>query len=424
LFWLGVRVATTNPTFIKDPNASKDYPIDWSGFLAAGEGIASSQWIVPDGITVVPGSEDIDGAVTVASFSGGQNGVNYAITNRIVTDSTPPRSEDVSVLLLVRESSGEGSVALLTLPEFKGLLGPGQTALLGGTYDTFLIGAIESQSAEAERICDRKFRAANYLERVSYEPGGDLLLRQYPIIQVFSIHTSLEDSVLISNSAVNAVRASVRVDEDRSIEFRVVGGASHGVLTVDPTGYADNLNDLVASINGLGSGWSASLASGRSGYELLEDLMETVSISLRPGQTVSLPILGEPVDASWELDREAGAILRNVRIYDGSFLEDGEFFLLSYLSQALAAFGEQSCWVKYRAGYEEIPRDLQRIVAGHVTRQSQMESYNPFLSSEKIGAYSYNTASLSGVQSSSGSLATTIQQDFEKALSRWRRIAL
>ncbi len=71
--------------FIKDPDATLDYTVDWSLWLGT-DGISSSQWFVSvgcGGIAISSQSHTQSGATVVVS--GGTAGSAYAITNRIVT---------------------------------------------------------------------------------------------------------------------------------------------------------------------------------------------------------------------------------------------------------------------------------------------------------------------------------------------------
>lgn len=90
----------TNTTrMVKDPDAVLDYQIDWSSWLATGETISSSDWVVQTGIT----ENSASNTTTTATIwlSGGAAGVTYTVTNRIVT--TASRTNDRSLYITVRE---------------------------------------------------------------------------------------------------------------------------------------------------------------------------------------------------------------------------------------------------------------------------------------------------------------------------------
>ena len=68
---------------IKDPLAVKEFPIDWSDWLAAsGATLDSSSWDLPDGITL--DDDALEDHVAVALLSGGTLGDYYDVVNHIV----------------------------------------------------------------------------------------------------------------------------------------------------------------------------------------------------------------------------------------------------------------------------------------------------------------------------------------------------
>lgn len=72
-------------TFVKDPDASLDYGIDWSGALPTGVTISASAWTVPAGIA---GSlETFTTTQTAIRISGGTVGTSYEVANRVTLSS-------------------------------------------------------------------------------------------------------------------------------------------------------------------------------------------------------------------------------------------------------------------------------------------------------------------------------------------------
>jgi hypothetical protein len=82
--------------FLKDPNATLDYTIDWSAWLDD-DTIATSTWTASDGITVA----DEANTTTAATvwLSGGTVGATYPVINRITTAAG--RTEDRSLYIRV-----------------------------------------------------------------------------------------------------------------------------------------------------------------------------------------------------------------------------------------------------------------------------------------------------------------------------------
>lgn len=85
-------------TFTKDPNAVLDYTVDWTRWLA-GDQIATSEWLVPTGLTKMADTKAASSATVW--LSGGTAGQSYTVTNRITT--TGGRTEDRSFTLRVEE---------------------------------------------------------------------------------------------------------------------------------------------------------------------------------------------------------------------------------------------------------------------------------------------------------------------------------
>ena len=86
--------------FDKDPNATLDYTIDWSDWLATGDTISTSTWTVPAGITA---SSDTETTTTSTVWlTGGTSGRTYLVTNTIVTAGG--RTEERSLRIRVNQS--------------------------------------------------------------------------------------------------------------------------------------------------------------------------------------------------------------------------------------------------------------------------------------------------------------------------------
>lgn len=88
----------------KDPNGSNiDYHIDWTSWLLdnGGGAIVSSVWILPSGIT--KDAETFTNTKSTIWLSGGTAGNYYPLINRITTSATPPRTQDGTITIRVKE---------------------------------------------------------------------------------------------------------------------------------------------------------------------------------------------------------------------------------------------------------------------------------------------------------------------------------
>ena len=87
----------------KDPNAKKDYMIDWSDWLAVGETISTSTWTCSPSTIIAssPTSSIVNGTAAKVWLESGTAGIVYTLTNRITTSAN--RTDDRSVQVRVEE---------------------------------------------------------------------------------------------------------------------------------------------------------------------------------------------------------------------------------------------------------------------------------------------------------------------------------
>lgn len=87
----------------KDPDAELPFTIDWSAWLPSGQTISTSAWTADTGITIMSGANDPSKTGTAATvwLSGGTAGADYVVTNRIVTNGSPPLKDDRSFVVRV-----------------------------------------------------------------------------------------------------------------------------------------------------------------------------------------------------------------------------------------------------------------------------------------------------------------------------------
>jgi hypothetical protein len=77
-------MASSTPTFFKDPSDILDYAFDWSQWLGLGETIATSTWLPSPGIIV--NSTNNTSTVTTVWLSGGTAGIPYTVKNTMTTN--------------------------------------------------------------------------------------------------------------------------------------------------------------------------------------------------------------------------------------------------------------------------------------------------------------------------------------------------
>ena len=87
-------------TFTKDPDAVLDYSVDWLLWLA-GDQISSSEWILEAGATIQKITDTFTNSRTVVWLGGGDRGITYLVTNRIVT--VGGRTDDRTISVKVED---------------------------------------------------------------------------------------------------------------------------------------------------------------------------------------------------------------------------------------------------------------------------------------------------------------------------------
>ena len=133
----------------KDPDAVKDYSIDWSAWLGS-DTISTSEWTVPSGIT--KDSDSNTTTVTTIWLSGGTAGTDYELVNRIVTAAG--RTEDKTVIVRVRETTYAKSYGSISEVE----------ALVGRyTSSGDFTSSTRPTLAQVERFIDRISAIVNVL---------------------------------------------------------------------------------------------------------------------------------------------------------------------------------------------------------------------------------------------------------------------
>jgi hypothetical protein len=85
------------PTYVHDPTSELDYGFNWAPWLAVGETIITSTWTIDAGLTKI--SDSKSNTATVVWIKGGTVGMDYTITNHIVTSvgRKDPRSHTLMV---------------------------------------------------------------------------------------------------------------------------------------------------------------------------------------------------------------------------------------------------------------------------------------------------------------------------------------
>lgn len=271
---------------------------------------------------------------------------------------------------------------------------------LGISGDDTLVSALINRATSAiHRYCDRIFIAGTYRE---YHDANheEILLRNYPVINIKMFSTIRQAAFGIKNSSGDAYNAFLNIIEDTSaassIKLTVMGGANDGVSTLAVSDYS-TITTLLAAITALDKGWEmTSPSSDMAKWNPKEILVSSGRLALNNMVDIEIPF--EP-EFNYVVDYPRGIIHPTFT----KFWDEPKFFNA----------GAQSIIIKYRAGYETIPADLEQICIDLVGIYFFARKRDSGVKSEKLGDYAY-------VRSDEGNLPDSIKI----RLSAWRRYSL
>jgi hypothetical protein len=390
--------------------ATATYSIDWTTILA-GDTIASSSWVLPAALTQVAAPFTTTEASIQVNIDSAVQGVQYELVNTIITALPATKGRSLFVIPVPLDSN-----ALITLSYLTSFLKrtPSET----DPHNALFAALINGISSRIATYCNRTFHATNYVERVDITE--ELVVRNQPILYVEGIYLHTQPALRLVNAAANMVQALAWIAPDRKLYLKVVGGASSGTQTIDLTASAtDTLAELVTAVNALATGWTASLVSGKTGYEPCTDLVESTPVRVTASGGM-LDMLGDPTSLPYQIDYGAGIIR-----FEQTFEQDPYMNRAAWLPNSFQPLGSRQSfgddmplpygWIKLRGGFETIPADLQ-LLAARIIAQVYSTPADESLTSETIGEYSYTRALSAEMDKAISS--------FAKDLEAWRNHAI
>lgn len=247
-------------------------------------------------------------------------------------------------------------MAIITAVDYKAVYATDET-------DEKLSLLIARAQDEIERFCRRKFEAADYTEIYDGDGTPYLLLHHYPVITIYSIAVGKRECLYLTNTSEDAYFAYA-AKSGTNLYLTVLGGPNSGELVIDLTGY-DTIGDLIASVSE--SGWTA-ISAG------------TDTDKLSPTEIL------DSDSTNTCLNRQAAMYAPNIA--DVEFSCDTEKGILKCFETLPNGF--QNIYVKYRAGYTELPADLTGICCDLVKSYIDNQTINQSMQSESLGDYSYS----------------------------------
>ncbi len=248
--------------------------------------------------------------------------------------------------------------------------------------DDTLIGYLISRATSAiEGYCDRTLRSSSYRERYNGDGTNTLLLREYPVTAITLLGTTVTDAIKITNSSTDAWNARITVT-DTAITLIIDGGANAGTDSLTLASYT--LTTLITAINALSKGWSASLIVSTYGIYDADEILPCSGLQCTPNLSREV-YLKVPDDLEYDFVIEG----QTASPYKGN---NGTV----YLSQGWADnwLGEggnarhQNITIRYTAGYETTPADLEQICIDLVNIYYRGRVADLSLKAESLGDHS------------------------------------
>jgi hypothetical protein len=287
--------------------------------------------------------------------------------------------------ITISEGSAASGALLTTLARIKSRLD-----ISGSDEDARLTQLATSAGLLAEAWCDRIFLEADYIEYPEVR-GAIVTLAQWPIQYVSRVAISPTPAIEITFSHATDVGAYIRTTSSGVTLVQQPSGTSNTLTYASYT----TLTTLEAAIEAL-SGFSSSVLNSLGGFPSAWIAPEFGSYSAQD------PVLGAGNRSHLYLyATEPGFI---PRFAEGKI--EGRF-----------PMGYSTLEVRYRAGYDSAPEDLQEAVAAIASAMYRRGQRDQSLMHEKIGDYSYTQFQPTQLAS-----VEFIDPDAKSLLEKYRRI--
>ncbi len=227
--------------------------------------------------------------------------------------------------------------------------------------DDTLDALIAAVSRSIENYCWRSFSATTHDELYPGNGRRELVLRNYPTLNVERVAFAPSPVIRVTNTSSNNQRATVKVTATGVELIRVASGiASSSTINL-----ADQvtLSALASAIAALGNGWSAAV------IDALDDLRASADLRALQGA-----FHAKDVDAELKLHVSE---LSNFSVH---------------AEQGCLTRGDGACWeggvhywrVIHRAGFNTVPDDVQEACAQWVAQLFWLTKRDPGIASESI----------------------------------------
>ncbi len=273
---------------------------------------------------------------------------------------------------------------------------------------------INTASNSMERMCGRFFASATYRQLYSGSGRDTLRLRNWPVTVVKRVSVGRISGMSVSNSSgLDAKEATVSNDLT-TLTFTVYGGTNDTESSPQTVTIGSNtVTQLVALINALGNGWTATASSGAAQWKGTE-LFKTEAVGCLD---IAVQFYA-PNHAEEDIRLEGNpGLLRRGFGSEPWFQKRRRAHLpahvpyLAALGGDIWTEGQYNIFVHYTGGYATIPVDLEMLCNELAATMLRSGARDSGLISESGAGYSY---------SASGEL--WMNESFRARLGIWRSL--
>ncbi len=237
----------------------------------------------------------------------------------------------------IEDSITASSGALTSTANFKSYIGKTDS-----DDDTLINALITRATSAIENYCGRVLTSNSYREIHDGDHTNVLLVLQYPVTAITLLSSSVNGALRIINESTDAWNARVTISAT-IMTLSIDGGTNDGSDALTLADYT--VNTLVDAINALGKSWTATIITSAFGLYDADELLLVPALQCND-QNVYPKV-------PTELMYDYSIVGAPATPYKGNY---GEIRSALRLPK-----GSQNIVVRYTAGYETTPADLEQI---------------------------------------------------------------
>lgn len=302
-------------------------------------------------------------AVTASEASGFEKYKTYNTYIAAVISGTTYNMEGSTLAVGGSDTIQSTSGALTTLDNFKAYAG-----ITDSDNDSLITDLISRSTSAIQKFTSRDLLETTYREIRDWDGNSDVLTDQYPILSVTMFSTSREEAFGIRNTSGDSYNSYIQINSTTMI-LVVQGGTNAGSNSITLSDYS-TLTELQTAITALDAGWDMTTPTSTLAIWSPTELLPISGINTKDDYSdIELP--GEP-DDYFVIDENAG-IISGASIWN-----------------TRGRTGRQNLVIKYTAGYETTPADLEQICIDLTKVYYDSRTRDGGLKSETIGDYDYS----------------------------------